>query len=205
MLMKNYMKAFVIVLAFLSINFIASAQKPKTGCNDAAIKAKADGLKEQYKKQNMVVFQEAMIQMVSMEPAPVAVKLTQGKLYHLIFVASQEANRLTLEIFDGKDKKIDEKTVKGADDYIVYSFIPSKTDVYLMMLTQRKGAKNLCGSFTVMMPDPRPKTVAKQEEPKQEQAAETPAAKSPTKAQPINNPRYRPNAIKKTAAQPAKH
>ncbi|MBS1777175.1 MAG: hypothetical protein JSS64_12935 [Bacteroidetes bacterium] len=125
------------------------AQKPQTDCVDAAIKAQAQGIKEKFSKQGLSLFQEGMFKMQSNEPIPVGIKLVAGVSYQLIYVGNENSNKMTMELFDGKDKKLDEK-IERATSNIVYPFTPTKTDVYLVMLYQKKGLKNFCGYFGVM-------------------------------------------------------
>lgn len=148
------MKSF-IKIAFASALLVCSnslfAQKTETGCNDLDIKDQAEGYKKSFIKDGMSLFQEAMIHMTSLEPTPIEVKLTQGIQYQFIFVASEHANKLVMEIYDGKDKMIDQKKERGANNYIIYPFTPSKTDIYLITLMQKKGTRDMCGYFGVMM------------------------------------------------------
>ena len=184
-----------------------TAQKPKTGCVDAAVEAQAEGIKRGLKKQGLTIFQEAMIQMTSMEPAPIAVKLTEGVRYQLIFVGSEQANKLVMEIYDGRDKKVDEKIERSTND-IVYTFTPTKTDVYLITLTQKRALKSMCGYFGVLMKSSVPPATAVRAPVKEEPAKPaTPPAPRPAPAsatttdKPIELPadqRPNPNRTKAT-------
>jgi len=205
------MKAFtkVLLAGCLVINTPIFAQKPQTDCVDAAITSQADGIKLGFSKKGMTVFQEAMFKMQSMEPVPVAVKMMQGINYQLVFVGNENANRLTMEIFDGKDHKLDEKIERSMNN-IVYSFTPPKTDVYLITLYQKKGLKDMCGYFGVMMKGTsRPVAVPKKEQPVQSKpvAQPKPSGTTPkpaaTKPTPANNAvpdnqRPNPNRTKAT-------
>ena len=147
-------KAFYQVFAtILLMSTVAVAQKPSTGCVDPAVKASADNIKESYAKKGMVVFQESMLAMTSMEPTPIAVRLQQGVTYEMFFAGSTMSTRLMLEIFDGADKKLDHKVEKDVS-HLVYTFIPKKTEVYLITLTQKKGMKDMCGYFGIMVKKP---------------------------------------------------
>ncbi|MBS1783402.1 MAG: hypothetical protein JSS78_10075 [Bacteroidetes bacterium] len=174
------------------------AQKPQTDCVDAAIQAQAQGLKEKYAKQGLNLFQEGMFKMQSNEPIPVGVKLIAGVSYQLIYVGSENSNKMTMEIYDGKDKKLDEK-IERATSNIIYPFTPTKTDVYLVMLYQKKGLKNFCGYFGVMAKGPVPAvaTPIKKVTTPPAQTKVVPHKTTPTKATPA--------AIKSTpqATQPA--
>jgi len=75
-------------------------------------------------------------------------------LYQLIFIGSRDAKKISMELFDGADKKIDERIIKNPKEqnFVVYSFTPEKTDMYLLVFTQIKGSKSMCGSFSIMQP-----------------------------------------------------
>ena len=147
------------------------AQKPKTGCIDVNIQGQADGIKLGLSKQGHIMFQEGVFQMTSMEPTPIAVKMSQGISYQLIFVGSENSNRMIMELYDGKDRKIDEKVERGSSNSIVYTFTPPKTDIYLVTLIQKRATKDMCGYFGVMMKSARPVAPARPVQPGQPQPA----------------------------------
>ncbi len=125
------------------------------GCIDRDIKMQAEDLKRTFIKQDMVPYRDAMINMASQEPFPVAVQLNKGQMYQLLFIGGRESSKVKLELFDGNDKRIVNKSTTPipqnvSSNYIIYTFIPEKTDVYLVMLTQKQKNRNICGSFTIM-------------------------------------------------------
>lgn len=202
--MRAFTTMLFAVCALISIDTVA--QKPKTGCIDAAVEAQANGIKLGLSKKDMKVFQEAMFRMQSMEPVPVAVKMTAGVNYELIFVGSEQANRLSMEIFDGKDNKIEERIERSMNN-IVYSFTPQKTDVYLVTLYQKKGLKDMCGYFGVMAkglvnPAPQPKKETTPVKPANTatppSATKTAPQKSSTQPSLPDNQRPNPNRTKAT-------
>lgn len=195
------MKTFFSVLTGLALLFsgtLSQAQKPQTGCIDAAVTSQAEGIKLGLSKKGLVVFQEDMFKMSSMEPIPVAIKLQKGINYQIIFVGSEQASKLILEVFDGKDKKIDELVERSMNN-IVYSFTPTSTDVYLFTFLQKKGLKNMCGYFGVMT---KKIATAPAASPKKQvpPAAATPAQTTKPTGQPSvpNNQRPNPNRTKAT-------
>ncbi len=156
----------------------AFAQQPEIGCMDKAIRLQSEQIKQDFKAQGMEVYKDAMISMESRQPFPIAVKLEKGQMYQIVFVGNKDASRYDFELFDGQDNKIDERTLKTPllSNYIVYSFIPERTDVYLMVLTHRYRSKTFCNSFTIMQKSkPKPK-------PPVEAPAPPPAKKSVTPA-----------------------
>lgn len=145
----------IVLLTTLSVLSTKTfAQQAKIGCLDKGIRLQSEQFKSDLKTQGLEVYKDAMIGMNNMEPYPVAVQLEARELYQLIYVANPDASKIYFEIFDGADKKIGEKKIDnkgGKNNFIVYSFLPQKTDMYLVVLTQKvKGKKEICGSFSIM-------------------------------------------------------
>lgn len=144
--------SFFAFIVFCS-STTAIAQQAVIGCIDKPIRMQAEDLKLGFTKHGMETFKDANISMESGQPYPVAVQLNKGVMYQMIFVGSQLASDITLELFDGDDKKIGKKEQKKNDpNYIIFSFIPEKTDVYLVVLSQRLKKQTLCSSFTILQP-----------------------------------------------------
>jgi hypothetical protein len=184
-------KILLIAASFFLFNN-ALAQHPNVGCVDKAIKLQAEDLQQNFTKQAMEIYRDAMVSMSNDEAFPVAVQLNKGVLYQLIFIGSKESSKVRLELFDGDDKKIANKdVVPNKTDYtsncIVYSFIPGKTDLYLVMLSQRSKSKTMCGSFTIMEKGAKKATTITD-------TTKTNNSNTPVKnsSNPIKNPRYVP-------------
>ena len=135
----------------LLIATTAIAQKPAVGCMDRAIRIQAEQTKQNLIKQGLEVYKEAMIGMDPNTPYPIAVELTQGVLYQIVNVGSLSATKIRFELLDGKDKRIDEKVLDRPveNNMVIYSFIPEKSDMYMLMLTQ-KVRKSTCGSIAIL-------------------------------------------------------
>lgn len=145
------MKRTLFVTVFiLGISYSAQAQKPAVGCMDRAIRIQAEQAKQNFIKQGMKVYKEAMIGMEPNTPYPIAVQLEQGELYQVVYVGSLSATKIKMELLDGKDKTIDEKVLDRPveNNMVIYSFVPEKSDIYMLMLTQ-KVRKETCGSIAI--------------------------------------------------------
>lgn len=144
----------LLLLIFLGLSTItANAQRDKIGCVDKSIRVQAEQIKHDLKAQGLSVYKDAMVSMDPKEPFPVAVQLTAGEQYQFIFVGKSNANKLYFELFDGQDKMIGEKQVDDPSltNFVVYSFVPQKSDIYLIVLNQKiKSKSKVCGSFTIM-------------------------------------------------------
>lgn len=194
----KYSFSFLSFLFILAFSAQVSAQTNAVKCVDPDVQGRAENIKSTYEKQGKVVFQESMLSMTSMEPAPIAVRLQQGITYELIFVGSSQASRMMLEIFDGADKKLDHKIEKNAS-HLLYTFTPNKTEVYLITLTQKKGTKNMCGYFGIMVKKPA------QSGPKVAPVKNTPVRSAPVKTTTVERKTTAPAATptKTTTKQPA--
>ena len=150
--MRNYIYAFTL-LVITSLYSNAAFAQAKLGCTDNAILVQGAQFKHDFKAQGMEVYKDAMLSMMPKDPSPVAIQLSKGQLYQFIFVGSRAASKIYFELFDGNDKKLAEKVLDDPahTNSVVYSFIPPKSDVYLVVLSQKiKGKMEVCGSFTVM-------------------------------------------------------
>lgn len=157
--MKQYLRFAVLFMALLSLGSSAFSQQTRVGCVDKNIRLQADEIKQHYVQQGFTVFRDAMISMESMSPAPVVVQLTKGQLYQVIFVANENASKMRLEIFNGRDQKIEEKTAsrnREQPNFIQFSFIPNQSDNFLFVLMQKWKAKDVCGSFCILKANAEP-------------------------------------------------
>lgn len=148
LLVSRFLSSALISLLCVSPVF-SQKKSPHEGCMDPNISAQAEGLKAGYLKKGMMVYRESMISMASMEPTPIVVRLVKDQLYQFIFIGSENASKLTFELFDGQDKRIDEKRMRNGN--ILYTFKPNKTDEYLINLYQKKGMRDLCGYFGILI------------------------------------------------------
>ncbi|MBS1771998.1 MAG: hypothetical protein JST82_04000 [Bacteroidetes bacterium] len=175
--MRKIALSLSLLCCILSYTVHAQDQ-PQLGCDDKAVRLQAEQIKRGFMSQGLTVYKDAMITMESRQPTPIGIQMMKGKLYQFIYVGSKESRKIVMEMYDGQDTKLDERIIKDPinSNVIVYSFVPDKTDMYLIVLSQVKGSKSVCGNFTVM---------------------ETPGNSQPTKPatndkKPNTNPRYIP-------------
>lgn len=149
--MKKIITAATIILATVSFSKTFAQEQPNIGCIDKAVKLQAEDVKQGFIKQGMTVYRDAMINMESQTPFPIEVKLVQGHLYEFLYIGNSDANT-KLELYDGDDQNIGTRSLAKGESpgYIIYSFTPSKTDMYLLMLSQKLRHDTMCGSFTIM-------------------------------------------------------
>jgi len=193
-------KIYFTVLAIIMIQVSNAQQRgqstPNIGCIDKTIKMQSEELRAGLTRQGMEPFKDAMISMESQTPFPIALQLVKGKLYQFVYIGSNESSKIKMEIYDGNDKKLDDKTTNPTSrnpnsNYILYSFIPEKTDIFLIVLTQKQKQKSICGSFTVYQKmEAKPVTDTTKKQPPIPNKTATPAKSPNKKATVPNNPRY---------------
>lgn len=146
------MKKTLFLLGIVALFNTNTFAQPSLGCNDRAIRVQAEQIKQGLKEQGMTVYRDAMIGMESQQPYPIAVQLEKGKMYQMLYVGNNSSARLDFELFDEKDNKLDSKTLSdpAQTNYLLYSFVPEKTDIYLVVLTQKIKRGSVCGSFSIM-------------------------------------------------------
>jgi len=161
--MNRHFRTLSFAAVFLCSAVAASAQqkgepRQAVGCQDPILRSQADDIKKHFTGQGFTVYRDAMINMESMSPFPVMVQFQRGQLYEIIFVGQQAATNHRMVIYDGNDRKIDEKFVfkrgsKEVTNYMVYEFVPERTDTYLLEFMTRLKNKEFCGSVCIVAVD----------------------------------------------------
>lgn len=150
--MKHTIIAAVTTAAIFTVSH-CSAQQSRMGCVDKIIAQRTETAIAPLEKQGMKVFKTASISMVSGETFPIEVQLKEGKHYEILFLGDEESEKITAELDNSRNKILAEKKVsRGADpSYISIDFTPEKSDVYLLMVSQKqKHNRNMCGNVTIL-------------------------------------------------------
>jgi hypothetical protein len=156
----SYLIAIIILAAgATNASFAQKGTVPPVGCVDPSMRLQADGIKQHFTAQGFKVYRDAMINMESMVPFPVMVQLNRGQLYQIIFVGHPAATNHKIVLYDGADNKIDEKFITrhhGNDktNYIIYSIVPERTDMYMFTFMTRLKNEHMCGSVCIVAADP---------------------------------------------------
>ncbi|MBL7718266.1 MAG: hypothetical protein JNL72_05465 [Flavipsychrobacter sp.] len=155
------MKRLLAAIALL-LSFHAQAQNNLLGCIDRDMRVQSEELKQSFISKGLSVFKDAMLNMEPETPVPVIMPMVKGKVYQLIFIANKNASRVSLQIMDGNHKSIiNKENKKGNGNYITYSFIPDKTDDYIIVVQQRFRGRSSCGSLTLLEDAPKDKPAGK--------------------------------------------
>ena len=155
---------FPVFLAIFAISVpalsVAQEQsRPQIGCIDADTRQQAQFIKDHYTNQGFKVFRDAMLTMESIIAYPVVAQLHASDLYVIGFVATQNANKLKLEIYDGGDSKLEEILMmrnRDQPNYILHTFSPDRSDNFLFVMSQKYKNKTVCGNFFILKLDKMP-------------------------------------------------
>ena len=147
--MKNFI--FLSVLFFLC-SFSATAQNDiirRAACSDESILKQADSVKKEFIQQGFVVVKEASMAMESEYEMAILVPLTEGSLYHFIFIGDASSKLYEVRMYDTDEKQvIYQKKMWGDVDgnVINFPYIPKFSEFYNIRPVQvNKKKKNLCG------------------------------------------------------------
>lgn len=148
--MKHTLYLFILLGSLFHTE--VHAQQAQVGCVDNTLRVQAEQMKHDFKAQDMEVFMDAMINMVSRKAFPVAVKFEAHQLYQIIFIGNLSADKIEMGLYDTERIKIDERIINERGKHkIIYSFTPSTSGIYGIVIKQKvKGQKEICGSFTIM-------------------------------------------------------
>lgn len=152
---------YLIALLTLAASHVAFAQKEQrqpVGCIDPALRLQADAIKQHYTAQGFKVYRDAMINMESMIPFQIWAQLAKGHLYQIVFVGNAAATNHRMVMYDADMRKVEEKFVskrhgEEASNYIIYEFVPERTDNYLFEFMTRLKNKSVCGSVCLLAVD----------------------------------------------------
>lgn len=145
-------KLATLITILLFLNFhTADAQEVirQQSCQDSLISRQVDSLKNFYTKDGFTLLKEASISMQSEYEMPVIMPLTQGTWYQFVFIGDYSSKLYEVRMFDWNEKQVVFQQKRWGDvdgNIIFYSYIPSKSEFYMMRPVQvNKKKKNLCG------------------------------------------------------------
>jgi hypothetical protein len=144
---------FILVSTLLgSLKLLAQNSESMTGCKNLLISQQVAELKEEFKEQGFEVINDAMFELNSRTNFPIIYKLQKSEFYQIIFVASDDASKMKLELIDPDENILLSKElrpIQHTTNVISFNFSPISSDSYTFLLSQiiKKGS---CVSFTIM-------------------------------------------------------
>lgn len=121
----------------------------RAACSDEQILRQADSVKKDFVSKGFVVAKEASMAMESEYEMAILVPLTEGSLYHFVFIGDASSKLYEVRMFDSDEKQVVyEKKLWGSVDgnVINFPYIPKFSEFYAIRPVQvNKKKKNLCG------------------------------------------------------------
>jgi len=152
------MKNFTLLAAlYFLFSVQATAQNDlirRASCSDESIMKQADSVKKEFSKMGFVVVKEASMQMESEYEMAILVPLTEGSLYHFIFIGDASSKLYEVRMYDSDEKQVIYQKKRWGDvdgNVINFPFIPKLSEFYAIRPVQvNKSKKNLCGYVMLM-------------------------------------------------------
>lgn len=148
------MKAFLckitlIACLFFATNTVAQQVIRQQSCDVTAIQHQIDSVKQLFATHNFALVREASMTMESDYEMPIVVPLTQGSLYHFIFIGDPTSRLYEVRMFDYNEKQVAyQKKLWGDIDgnIINYHYVPKFTEYHMIKpLQTNKNKKKVCG------------------------------------------------------------
>ncbi len=147
--MKNFTLFSALFLLFTVQAYAQNDIIRRASCSDESILKQADSVKKDFISQGFVVVKEASMQMESEYEMAILVPLTEGSLYHFIFIGDVSSRLYEVRMYDSDEKQvIYQKKLWGDVDgnVINFPYIPKFSEFYAIRPVQvNKKKKNLCG------------------------------------------------------------
>jgi hypothetical protein len=119
-------------------------------CDDASIRRQVDSMKVLLEKQGFAILREASIAMESQFEMPVIVPLSQGTVYHFVFIGDVSSSLYEVRMFDYDEKQVFYERKRWGDvegNIISYSYMPKFSEYHMIKPVQvnKNKKKDLCG------------------------------------------------------------
>jgi hypothetical protein len=118
-------------------------------CDVSLIKNQIDSLKQLFAANNFILVREASMTMESDYEMPVVVPLTEGSLYHFVFIGDPTSRLYEVRMYDYDEKQVvyERKMWGDVDGNIInYQYVPKFTEYHMIKPLQvNKQKKKLCG------------------------------------------------------------
>lgn len=147
---KFLCKILVIACILLTASTIYGQEVIRQqSCDVSLIKNQIDSLKQLFAANNFILVREASMTMESDYEMPVVVPLTEGSLYHFVFIGDPTSRLYEVRMYDYDEKQVvyERKMWGDVDGNIInYQYVPKFTEYHMIKPLQvNKQKKKLCG------------------------------------------------------------
>jgi hypothetical protein len=148
-MLKFLCKIALIACLFVSASSFGQQVIRQQACDVTGIQTQIDSLKKLYTDNNFGLVREASMTMESDYEMPIIVPLTEGSLYHFIFIGDPTSRLYEVRMYDYSEKQVAyQKKMWGDIDgnIINYQYVPKFTEYHMIKpLQTNKNKKKVCG------------------------------------------------------------
>jgi len=138
----------VLLLAAAKPSFSQEVIRQQS-CDVSQFKQQIDSLKTLFANAGFALVREASMTMESDYEMPIIVPLTEGSLYHFIFIGDPTSRLYEVRMYDYSEKQVayQKKLWGDVDGNIInYTYVPKFTEYHMIKpLQTNKNKKKVCG------------------------------------------------------------
>jgi hypothetical protein len=146
-------KLFYSFLILLSIPALALDPNPVLQDKQTEIPSQADSIRQIFAQYGYKVVREAAMNMESEYEIPVIVPLTEGSLYHVVFIGDPTSRIQEVRMFDYDEKQVfyQKKWVQSEGNIISYSYQPQNSEWHMIRPVQVNKERKNCSGYVMLL------------------------------------------------------
>lgn len=117
------------------------------------IPSQVDSIKQVFAQFGYTVVREAAIEMESEYDMPVIVPLTEGSLYHVVFIADPTSRIQEVRMYDYEEKEVfyQKKWTQSEGNIISYSYQPQHSEWHMIRPVQVNKKNKNCNGYIMLL------------------------------------------------------
>jgi hypothetical protein len=149
--MMKILGKFISTILLVHVVSVLSAQDiiRQQTCDANPYQQAVDSLKEHYTTEGFAVLREASITMESEYEMPIVLPMSQGVLYHFIFIGDPTSRLYEVRMYDYAEKQVIYKKNMWGDvdgNIISFNYVPPTSEYHMIKPVQvNKNKKKMCG------------------------------------------------------------
>ncbi len=146
-------KLYYSFLLLISMSALANEPTPVPQNISAAIASQADSVRHYFAQFGYSVVKEATMNMESEYEMPIIVPLTEGTLYHVVFIGDPSSKLQEVRMFDYDEKQVfyQKKLVESEGNIISYSYQPSFSEWHMIRPVQVNKQRKKCSGYVMLL------------------------------------------------------
>jgi hypothetical protein len=148
-------KLFYSFLLLISLPSLANDPNPEPKPNGikSEILTQVDSIKQVFAQYGYTVLREASMDMESEYEIPVIVPLSEGSLYHIVFIGDPTSRIQEVRMFDYDEKQVfyQKKWIQSEGNIISYSFQPQHSEWHMIRPVQVNKQSKSCSGYVMLL------------------------------------------------------